>query len=261
LIPVNTTPLRKTFSLSCMKISVITVCKNSERTIERCIRSVVDQSHADIEYIVIDGSSTDQTLAILRDYQDHIATLLSEPDSGIYNAMNKGIAVSTGAVLFFLNSDDYFVDENVLTDVAAEFNCNDSIWVLYGNVTVVAPDGETSVNYKNISKNYFYKNTICHQAVFTKKTAYELIGGFDEKYIIHADADWLMKAYFHPKIRSRFRYIDREICFFANDGFCSDPANAEKYKYQRQEISAKYFPTARLKLTIKKLLLRFGIEI
>jgi glycosyltransferase involved in cell wall biosynthesis len=90
-----------------MKVSVITVCKNSEKTIEAAIQSLLTQTYPQIEYIVIDGASTDRTPAILETYHDRITHLISEPDNGIYAAMNKGIQIATGDLLYFLNSDDY----------------------------------------------------------------------------------------------------------------------------------------------------------
>ena len=103
-----------------MKISVITVCFNSQATIERSIQSVVAQQWPEVEHIVIDGGSTDGTLAILERFRPHLAVLVSEPDKGIYDAMNKGLARATGDVVCFLNADDQYANATVLAQVAQQ---------------------------------------------------------------------------------------------------------------------------------------------
>lgn len=242
-----------------MKVSVITVCKNSESTIEKAANSLISQTYENREYIVIDGGSTDGTLEIIRKHEDKVDVLVSEPDSGIYNAMNKGIERSSGDVLFFLNSDDYFHDDQVLSDIIDEFRKDSKIKVVYGNAVMFDGGSEKLMRHDNVTKKYFYKNTICHQAVFARKEVYETVGNFSEKYKIHADTDWLMRAYFIPGNAAGFKYVDRNVCFFSAGGICSNPVYAEKYRYDRQEISAKYFFEARYKLIVKKTLRRLGL--
>jgi len=245
-----------------LKISVVTVCKNSEKHIEDSIQSLVSQSFDSIEYIVIDGKSTDNTLLILEKYKKDISVLISETDNGIYHAMNKGIDQATGDIIYFLNSDDTLHDSNVISKVADEFHKDPQTGILYGNVVMTDGVNERLVKYENsLTKRYFYKNTICHQAIFAKKKIFTLIGKFNENYKIHADTDWLMRAYFNPDIRSKFQYADLTVSFFSPQGFCSNPVNAEKYKYDRQEISAKYFFEAKVKLFIKKVLMKSGFKL
>lgn len=242
-----------------MKVSIITVCKNSGSCIERAIRSVVDQTYEGIEYIIIDGGSQDNSVEIFDRYADHIDILVNEPDTGIYNAMNKGLDRCSGEIVYFLNSDDYLFDDQVVADVAGAFKENADMQLLYGNILVAGPRTKTIVAYPDISRPYFYKNTICHQAIFAKKALFDRIGRFDETYVIHADTDWLLRVYF--KMREAMIYMDRTVCVFSTGGICGDPVSAEQYKYDRQEISAKYFWEARIKLFIKKLLLKAGIEV
>ena len=106
-------------------ISIITVCYNAQKTIEATIQSVLCQSYAPIEYIIVDGHSTDQTLAIIQKYQDKIALTISEKDLGIYDAMNKGIKRASGEIIYFLNADDSFCDTKVVEDIVAEFKSGD----------------------------------------------------------------------------------------------------------------------------------------
>lgn len=241
-----------------MQVSIITVCKNSEGSIEKAIQSVLSQTYRDIEYIIIDGASTDQTVSIIHRYTDNIDVIVSEKDCGIYNAMNKGITYSNGNILYFLNSDDFLHDKHVIDDVSSEFTKDNGLGILYGNVIMCDGKTEKKVKYNSLSPKFFYKNTLCHQAVFARKEVFGEIGKFNESYKIHADTDWLMRVYFRSKIH--FKYLNRDICHFSTQGFCSNPINAEKYKFDRQEISAKYFFEARYKLIIKKLLIRLGLR-
>ena len=104
-----------------MKISIVTVTLNSEKTLERTIKSVLGQNYSDVEYIIIDGGSTDGTLNIIEKYKDKISKVISEKDNGLYDAMNKGIKLSTGDIVGILNSDDFFYNEEVLSIVANSF--------------------------------------------------------------------------------------------------------------------------------------------
>ena len=236
-----------------MKVSIITVCKNSAQQIEDAMLSVFNQDYPDIQYIVIDGKSTDGTLEIIENYQKKIDIVISESDSGIYSAMNKGLQYTDGVLVYFLNSDDSLYDDRVISDVVTEFRKNQNNAVIYGNVAIKLNGKPQILKYKNLNKRYFYKNTICHQAIFIQKDLYKnTIGGFDEKYPIHADVDWIMRAYLKHKVN--FSYFDRNICNYSSEGFSSNPLYAEKYKYDRQEISAKYFLEAKIKLRIKQIL-------
>ena len=240
-----------------MKISIITVCKNAEPHLERSIKSVVDQSHPNFQYIIVDGKSTDLTLNIIKKYSNKIDTVISESDSGIYNAMNKALRYVRGDVVHFLNSDDRFFDNEILHDIENEFKIDSNAEIIFGNVISKTNNKEKQIKYDRIDKKYFYKNTICHQALFIKKNLYDLIGSFDENYPIHADVDWLMKAYF--KYHAKFHYFNRNICHYSSEGFSSNPIYAEKHKYDRQEISAKYFLEAKVKLSIKRFLVKMGL--
>jgi glycosyltransferase involved in cell wall biosynthesis len=241
-----------------MKVSIITVCKNSEDYIEKAVQSVLEQTYNDIEYIIIDGNSTDRTLLIVDRYKDNIDFLISEKDSGIYNAMNKGIKCSNGNILYFLNSDDYFCDNKVISDVVEKFESDSGIGVLFGNVLMTNGNEHKLVKYNNINDKYFYKNTICHQALFIRSYTFKEIGTYNEKYKIHADTDWLLKAYF--KNKKMFKYYDRNISYFSTNGICSNSITADKYKLDRQRISAKYFIEAKIKLLIKKMLMYLKLK-
>lgn len=120
-----------------MKISIITVCYNSEATIERTIRSVLNQDYCNVEYIIIDGLSSDRTLEIINKFSHGISKIVSEKDQGIYDAMNKGIDLASGDLIGILNSDDAFADKNILTNIASVFQNNKNVDAVIGDIAFV----------------------------------------------------------------------------------------------------------------------------
>jgi glycosyltransferase involved in cell wall biosynthesis len=123
-----------------LKLSLVTIVYNAQDTIRQCIRSVIDQNYPDLEYIIIDGGSTDGTLQIINEYRGHIHVLVSEPDRGIYDAMNKGVALATGQIVGMLNADDHFASDDVLRSVAGVFEHQD-IEALYGDLDIIDQSG------------------------------------------------------------------------------------------------------------------------
>lgn len=178
-----------------MRISIITVCYNSVETIERTIKSVIGQDYHDIEYIVIDGGSTDGTVEVIQKYEKHISYWVSEKDKGIYDAMNKGIKNATGEILAFLNSDDWY-EENILDDIAHVFQ-KEKIQVLCGGIFFHRNDivVRRYVNKEAIEKEIRFKMGYYHSAMFVKKSLFIRYGMFDTRYKIVADYDWLLRVY------------------------------------------------------------------
>ena len=174
-----------------VKISIVTVCFNSVKTIEQTIKSVINQSYKYIEYIIIDGGSTDGTLDIIRKYESYISYWVSEPDKGIYDAMNKGINVASGELIAFINSDDWY-DENAITHFAEAYT-NQSADVLYGDIVYIDEYGKE--RYESNAKLNFdkmlYTNILCHQAICVRT---ELMKNnlFDLRYKLLADYDFLL---------------------------------------------------------------------
>lgn len=174
-----------------IKISIITVCLNSVDTIEQTIRSVLDQPYHDIEYIIIDGGSTDGTTDIIRKYEDRLSYWSSGPDRGIYDAMNKGIDKAEGGVVAFLNSDDWY-EPDAIGYAAGQF-ADSGIYVLSG-LLYYWTDGRPTVICQH--ENDFRLTMACsHQAVFVRRELFEKYGKFNLKYAICADYDWLLKLY------------------------------------------------------------------
>jgi len=194
-----------------LSVSIITVCLNSSRTIRDTLDSVKNQTWNHIEHVIIDGGSSDGTQEIVGAYMDSVASFLSEPDDGLYDAMNKGISRSTGDVLFFLNSDDVLCDSEVIADVARAFLEHPETDLLYGNVIYRYPDRMEQRRFNHISrKNILYEN-LCHQAVFARRDMFRRFGNFDTDYQLGADYDWLLKVFFSGSVT---RYADRDIAYF-----------------------------------------------
>lgn len=186
--------------------SIVTVCFNSGRTIERALRSVAEQSWTQREHIVIDGGSTDETAALVDRYRDSVSSFVSAPDRGIYDAMNKGVARAGGNVIAFLNSDDWYIDNAVLSDVAANF-ADSTIEAVYGDVDYVQPDNLERV-VRHYSSAPFRPDRLAsgwmpaHPALFVRRAVFERVGPFKIDYKIAADFDFIVRAFGKNQLRS-----------------------------------------------------------
>lgn len=198
------------------KISVVTVVLNAVASIERCVASVLDQTYDNIEYVVIDGGSTDGTLDVLSRYGHRFDYFVSEPDRGLYHAMNKGYQAATGDYVYFLNSDDCFCDEAVVADVAAAIRSNPTVDLVYGDVLMRG--GEQLVRKPQVpvlDRESLCRKGFCHQALFARRTLLERTGGFSEEYRIVADGDWLARAL---AAGATSLHVERDIAVFSLDG-------------------------------------------
>lgn len=178
-------------------VSVITVVLNGEKHLEQTILSVINQSYENIEYIIIDGGSTDRTLDIIKKYEDRIDYWVSEPDKGISDAFNKGILASIGEIIGFLNSQDYYFNDNVIQRIIDVFKDNEEVKIVYGKTYYVPVDSSEIVGImgeeytgKRISK----RNIMPHQSVFTKKEVFERFGLFQLNYKFVMDYEYLLRA-------------------------------------------------------------------
>jgi glycosyltransferase involved in cell wall biosynthesis len=192
-----------------LKISLITVAYNAEATIERCISSVLGQRFRNIEYIIIDGGSTDNSHQIIGKYKDRIDHFVSEPDRGIYDAMNKGIALATGDVIGMLNADDFFADDEVLQEVAAIF-WEQNNHILYGDLDYVEQNGKVirkwrSGKYKNGIFNFGWMPP--HPTFYCRRNLFEELGNYKLDYGSAADYE-LMLRFIHLN-RSSIRYLNK----------------------------------------------------
>lgn len=209
------------------RITILTICYNSEDTIEQTIRSVAVQDYPNKEYIVIDGASTDGTMSIVNRYKQYIDFCLSEPDKGISDAFNKGITHSTGELIVCLNSDDYLLP-NVLFKVATHYDEQTDIFC--GNLILL--DKHTNNKYiLHPSTDYpvmpFFRKP-AHQGAFIRKSLYEKIGGYDIKIHYAMDLDFLMRATRHG---ARFQHLDFEIAVFSLGGATSESILKKRKEY------------------------------
>lgn len=197
-----------------MKITVITVCYNSAKTIERTIQSVLAQNYSDLEYIIIDGGSEDGTLDIIEKYKERISFYISEPDHGIYDAMNKGLDRATGDVFALLNSDDYYAD-NVLKNVNKYFETSNADLVS-GNIYLCINGISEKVFFdKSDREKMFFEVIYPHPALFAKRQLYTKYGGFDTSYRIAADTDWVMKVCLNG---ANVLCVEDYFTYFSGDG-------------------------------------------
>ncbi|GFI45541.1 putative glycosyltransferase [Lachnospiraceae bacterium] len=201
-----------------VKVSIITVCYNSEYTIRRTLKSVLQQSYSNIEYIIVDGNSNDKTIDIVKEFVPEFGNklqIISEPDSGIYDAMNKGIAKASGQLIGILNSDDYYEEEAVayMVDAMTE----DKYQILYGFTRTVKDGIEYSISRR--SHTFLSEEMIDHPACFVTKAVYDDFGSFDLQYISAADYDFMLRMSMIPEVR--FYPVDQLVVNFSMGGMCS----------------------------------------
>lgn len=176
-----------------MKVSVIMVVRNAADQIAEALDSVRQQRGIELELVVVDGLSTDHTLDIVARYQDLSPRVLPGPDAGIYDAMNKGVAAARGEALFFLNADDRLAQPQALALLAAVL-ADPAVDIAYGNILVCGPDGDRWRSHRHVSTASLGFESLSHQALLARCSAFARVGDFDLRYRICADLDWLMRA-------------------------------------------------------------------
>jgi glycosyltransferase len=191
-----------------MKISIITAVHNNRDTIAQALDSVLAQDHPNVELIVIDGGSTDGTLQVLQGYADRLAVLVSEPDRGIYDALNKGIARAGGEVVGFLHSDDLFADEAVLSRISSAF-ADPAVDAAYGDLLYVRKDDPSRV-VRNWRADAFTPAKLArgwmppHPTFYVRRAVYAALGGYDTSYRIAADYDCVLRLLGRGGVRTAY---------------------------------------------------------
>lgn len=212
-----------------LKISIITINYNNLAGLEKTVASVVEQTYSNFEYVIIDGGSTDGGCQFLEKHKEKFSYLVSEPDTGIYNAMNKGIKVSKGEYLLFLNSGDVLNGVTALNDFV-----NNPLFsgdIIYGDYQFekgekIYPDILTPL--------FFIKSSLPHQSTFFKRTVFDIIGLYDEKYEYSSDRDFYIKSLLSNKIK--FCHIEYFLTIFDLSGFSNDPYYLKKRKIEHKSI-------------------------
>jgi len=217
------------------KLSIITVNLNNTKGLQKTIESVAKQTFTDYEYIIIDGGSTDGSVDIIKKHADKITYWVSEPDRGIYDAMNKAIKVAKGEWVYFLNSGDGLVNRSVL-----DFFLNNILIVedfVYGNILL---DDYILKYPEKLTFFFFYTNTICHQAIFIKRKLFDNFGMYNNALTIVADWEFYLRTIIDKK--STYKYINKTLCKYDLNGMSSDIKITEKLNYQRKSVLKDKYP-------------------
>lgn len=221
-----------------MKITVITVNLNNKAGLEATMDSVLAQTYADLEYIVVDGGSSDGSTDVIEQHANRLAYRVSEPDRGVYHAMNKGIEHATGEYLLFLNSGDRLMDRTTLRNVDAQLNGTD---LVYGNMRYDKGDSfYDSIYPDTISLSYLYVHYLPHPATFIKRILFERVGNYDERYAICADWVFFVRAL--GLYQANYAHINEIISIYDTQGMSAQLDSRSKIKQERLQLLHEAFP-------------------
>lgn len=219
-------------------ISVITVNRNNAHGLQLTMQSVLSQTYVDIEYIVVDGASTDNSVEVIEGFaSDMRLRWISEKDNGIYHAMNKGIRMANGKYLIFMNSGDEFYSNDVLKDVLVDINSIPAD-IYYGDVNLCYSNRCVVKTYPDkISKSFLYQNSLCHQTMFLKKDLFEKVGLYNENLRIIADWEWTIKAILKEK--QTYKHLSTIVANYKMDGISY--TNERLFRNERGNIIKSEF--------------------
>ena len=239
-----------------MKLSIITINYNNAEGLRKTMESVMKQTYLDFEYIIVDGASTDGSVEVIREYENQLhithSTIhllwSSEPDTGIYNAMNKGVRMTKGEYLLFLNSGDYLVDERVVEKVVPLLDGTD---IIQGNLydVFIAPNRlRRGYGQSDVDLFEAYRCIILHPSVFTKRELFDQYGLFDESYRIISDTIFYFKSFCIGN--ASFKYMDVTISVFEGDGISEnvkflDLKNNEYHRFEKEYIPIRLYEASK----------------
>ena len=207
-----------------LKVSIITSCYNREITIQSAIESVLSQDYPYIEYIIVDGASKDGSMSIINKYSDRIATIICEPDRGMYEAINKGIRVATGDIIGLLHSDDFFYAKDTISQIVAEYEKTNAD-LIYGNGLFV-DFNNTSLIVRNWISGIYTKSKVrrgwlpLHPTVYIRRECFGKWGLYDESFKIAADSDFLVRYLYETNIK--VAYLNEYIVRMRMGGLSTD---------------------------------------
>lgn len=220
------------------KISIITVNLNNAENLKKTIESVLMQTYSDIEYLIIDGASKDESVDIIKDHEKDLAYWCSEKDNGIYDAMNKGIKKSTGDYLLFLNSGDTLVASDVLEQLILSGDGKD---IIYGNVNYIFDTFIQRSNYPaHLAFDYFIYNTLPHPGTIIKRIVFEKAGLYDITLPISADWKLFLSAIF--KYKCNYKLVDITVSDFYMNGISCQPETVKVVEEEKERVFTTDFP-------------------
>ena len=231
--------------MSNVLISVVTPCFNSEKTIEKTLQSVLNQTYQNYEYIIIDGKSTDNTINIIEQYKEKFGDKLkvvSEKDDGIYDAMNKGINLAKGELVGIVNSDDFY-EPDALENISNEYK-NEKYAVIYGMMRILSEGKEKSVLINN--HEFLKEGMITHPTCFVTKALYTYLGGYSLEYKVAADYEFMLRA--SQKADAVFKPVYKIISNFATGGLSTTTHTSRR---ERVELWYKYGTISKKKYLIE----------
>jgi glycosyltransferase involved in cell wall biosynthesis len=224
-------------------ITVITVVYNDADNLAITLKSVAEQNYKDFEFLVIDGNSTDRTLEVIKQYEDIISTWISEPDKGIYDAMNKGIKMAKGEYINFLNAGDAYCYADTLQEVKENLLQNRTVDILYGKL-MNHSNGEQNLKYITgevvSEKSLYISIPITHQTMFVYRQLFKDIGLYSTQLRIVSDYEWFVKYYDKVKSFDKLLFLDKPLIVYQQGGFSFQ--NMRKVAFERIKVARKYSP-------------------
>lgn len=217
-----------------LKISIITATYNSGKTIRDTLSSVLNQSYKNYELIIKDGGSNDNTVEICREYENIFEgrlKVISEPDKGIYDAMNRGIDNASGDIVGILNSDDFYTSDDILDRIAKEFSANKDLDAIYGDIHFVSPDNLTKCT-RYYSSSYFRPSLLrfgfmpAHPSFYVRKEVYDKYGLYDLQFRTSSDFEWIVRLF--AKYHIRAKYIKKDFVTMRTGGESTSGIEAKR---------------------------------
>lgn len=222
------------------KISVVTINYNNPQGLKKTIESVVNQTYKDFEYIIIDGGSSNEDVEIIKSYQNQINYWVSEPDKGIYNAMNKGIKQAKGDFIIFMNSGDNFTNLTVLEEVQSKLTFDFDIY--YGDYNRIKSNSTRRKTYpEKLNFSFFYSGSLSHQSTFFRRTLFDEISYYNEDNKIVSDWEFYIYAICYKNVK--YKYLNALICDFDFSGISVNPKFKKLENEERRAVIERYFPT------------------
>src|SRR5579862_2884916 len=214
-------------------LSIITINYNNSLGLENTIKGVISQSYKNFEFIIIDGGSTDNSVEIINSFSEEINYWVSEKDTGIYNAMNKGIIKSSGEYLLFLNSGDYLVDNNILSKIFDEECTSD---IIYGDTVLFWNENKSLIHTypETLNFSFFLKDNLSHPSTLIKKNLFEKFGLYNEKFRIVSD--WLFCLMAINKYNVSYKHVTFPFSVYDMSGVSSSEVGKKKAAEEKEEV-------------------------